>query len=493
MYYLINNATLVINYFLENISSSTLASSVTNKYVGIARLFRAYFYYQMVKKYGDVPWFSTTLGVDDSLLYKKRDSRSLVMDSVLSDLNAACSLIETGKDNICSTVTKWVALAYKSRICLFEATYRKYHTELNLQSTANVWLSNSADASSRIISAGAYSLVTGTPSSDYRSLFISESPNSNEVILASIYNNTLSKWNSSTYWFNSPTTGSRLSLDKYFVNTYLKIDGSRYTDVTDYDTEMYTEEVQNRDYRLNQTIRMPNYVRSDGTLGFPNFNVTITGYHILKYSLDNPYYDSRFESYNSIPIIRYAEILLNYAEAKEELGTFTESDWVLTIAALRERAGITNVDFPTIADSYLEEYFYPDISDPVLLEIRRERAIELAIEGFRYDDLMRWKEGKNLERQYTGMYVPALNQLIDLNLDGTPDVCFVSSAPSSTVSHVIYVIEDGTINKLSDISSGNILWNVNQTKTFDDKKYLYPIPYSEILLNPNLVQNDGWE
>ncbi|CAG5016210.1 hypothetical protein DYBT9275_05498 [Dyadobacter sp. CECT 9275] len=481
-----------LNYFIQNNHNVNISAAAKNHYSGIARFFRAYFYFGMVKRFGDVPWYNTTLDVADSTLYKARDRREMIMDSVLADINFACNNIYATKNTTGSTVTKWVALALKSRICLFEGTFRKYHTELSLTGNPNDWFAAAADASQQLMSSGQYSLVTGNATSAYRSLFINETPNTQEIILASVYNNSLQKWHASTYWYNSPTTGSRLSLDKHFVNTYLNIDGSRFTDKAGYDTLTYQREIVNRDARLGQTVRLPTYVRSDGSLGFPNFNVTITGYHTMKFSLDNPYYDSRSESYNSIPIMRYAEVLLNYAEAKSELGTLTAEDWDKTIGALRKRAGITNTAQPTVADAYLRANFYPGISDPVLLEIRRERGIELVGEGFRFDDLLRWKSGSNLEKVYTGMYVPGLNQLIDLNSDGKPDVCFVSSTPASTVSGVVYVNINGTVSKLSGGTKGNLLWNVNQVKTFGDNRYFYPIPYSEIQLNPKLTQNTGW-
>jgi hypothetical protein len=480
-----------INYLLVNNTNANVPAAVRNHYSGIARFFRAYFYYEMVKRYGDVPWYSTPLDPDSPDLYKAKDSRKMVMDSVLADLNFATTNINLTKDNTCSNVTRYTAMALKSRICLFEGTYRKYHTELNL-TDANRWLEESSKASLDLINSGQYSLVTGAPASSYRSLFISETPNNQEVLLASIASNALQKWHASTYWYNSPTTGSRLSLDKHLVNTYLNSDGTRYTDKPGFETATFQQETQNRDRRLEQTIRFANYVRSDGSKGLPNFNVTITGYHTKKFSLDNPYYDSRTESFNSLPIFRYAEVLLNYAEAQAELGQLSDSDWAKTIGALRTRAGITNTARPTSADSYLSTHFYPGVTDATILEVRRERAIELVAEGFRYADLLRWKRGKNLERAYTGMYVPALGTPIDIDQDGAPDVCFVRTTPSTTIPGVVYVTLDGTVNKLSEGTSGNILWNVNRPKTFDDKRYYYPIPFDQIQLNPKIEQNSGW-
>jgi len=190
-------------------------------------------------------------------------------------------------------------------------------------------------------------------------------------------------------------------------------------------------------------------------------------------------------------------VLLNYAEAKAELGTLSVADWNLSIAALRGRAGITNTAMPTVADAYLKANFYPDISDPVILEIRRERGTELVAEyGFRYDDLMRWKHGENLAKSYDGIYVPAKGQILDVNDDGIlgiGDVCYVDAVPATRVTGVTYIVLTGATLQLSNGSSGNLQWQTNTPKVWDDKRYYYPLPPNEIIINPKLIQNIGWE
>ncbi|MEJ7827074.1 MAG: RagB/SusD family nutrient uptake outer membrane protein [Segetibacter sp.] len=452
-----------VNYFLEHYDNPAIAEKTRNHYAGIARFFRAYFYYSMVKQFGDVPWYGYTLKPDDPALYKPRDPRTVVMDSVLADINFACNNIYDQKDNSATQITKWVALALKSRICLFEGTFRKYHKQFSLAGS-DKWLQEAANAADILIKGGQYRLHnTGNPDKDYRALFISENPVSTEVLLAAVYNNSLRKWHDAGWWFNSATLGARLGLAKSFINTYLNIDGSRFTDVLGYDTLQFQTEVKNRDKRLQQTIRMGDNKRTDGSPALPDFNVTYSGYQIQKFSLDDKYFDTRSESYNSIPILRYAEVLLNYAEAKEELGTFTSADWNLTIGALRSRAGIKNTTVPVIADPYLQSNFYPDVTSPALIEIRRERAIELASEGLRYDDLRRWKAAKLLEKVYEGIYVPAKGQLLDLNEDGKPDISFVDKMPANRVSGVVYFILDNNTSKLSKGDKGNLVWlsNIN--------------------------------
>jgi hypothetical protein len=481
-----------VNYFLQNYNNPAIDLADRQNYSGIAHLFRAWFYYNMIKAFGSVPWYSTATDPSDTTLYKPQDPRTLVMDSVLADLNYATQNISGTKDATCTMASKWVAYALKARICLFEGTFRKYHTELSLGGTAAQWLQNAAGAADTLIASGQYKLHnTGNPTSDYRSLFISTTPSSDEVLLAVSYSTSLAKYNDANWWYTSPTYGARLSLTKSFVNTYLDIDGTRFTDKLNYDTMEFQVEVQNRDARLFQTIRMPPYTQ-DGTPAPPDFNYTYTGYEPLKWCLDNPANNSVNQNTNAIPILRYAEVLLDDAEAYAELGQMSAAIWNNTIGALRARAGITNTSMPVTADAYLQSAYYPDISDPVILEIRRERGVELSLEGQRYDDLRRWKEAGDLVKPYDGIYVPALNQLLDLNQDGKPDVCFVTSAPASKVAGVVYITIDNVTMGLSGGTSGNLLWLPNEKRVWSDFKYYFPITYSELQLDPGLVQNQGW-
>ncbi len=482
-----------INYFIEKAQAAEgIDSDIKNHYIGIARAFRAQFYYEKVVRYGDVPWYSKALNPDDEDLYKPRDPRTLVMDSVLADLNFAAEHIRDTKDKTSSTMTRQVALALKSRICLFEGTFRKYHTNLGLQDTANKFLEAAADAAEKVMQSNKYTIYsTGQPESDYRTLFISENPVSEEIMLAVVYNNALRRWHNITWKFNSATYGIRWGLNKQFVNTYLMTDGSRFTDKPNYDEILFVNEMQDRDPRLAQTIRSLGYKRSDGSAAPPNFGYTFTGYHILKFSLDDKRLDGVGESYNSITLLRYAEVLLNYAEAMAELGKFDESVWDKTIGVLRTRAGV-NPAIPTDVDPYLQEVYFPEISDKYLMEIRRERGIELCYEGLRFDDLKRWRKGHLLEMSWKGIYVPAMDLPMDLDGNGTPDVAFVKKAPTEMVPGVIYYIINGVSSRLTEGDKGHVTWRDDENRVFDDKKYFYPISNADIVLNGNLTQNPGW-
>ena len=120
-------------------------------YIGLARFFRAWFYFDKVKRFGDVPWINKAMEVDDPDLYAARDSRTLVMDSVLADLDFACEHITLTSDQTSSLITKYVAQAFKSRVCLFEGTFRKYHTEYGLKESANAWLNEAVKAAEDVI------------------------------------------------------------------------------------------------------------------------------------------------------------------------------------------------------------------------------------------------------------------------------------------------------------------------------------------------------
>lgn len=494
-----------INYFIVNCTDPRVDTVVRENYIGIARFFRAWWYFKMVEKFGNVPWYSRPLAVDDSAeLYKPRDPRSLVMDSVLADLNFACNHITLKDDPSRSLITKWIAYALKSRICLFEGTFRKYHTELGLQNTAAQWLTEAATAAKAVMDSSGYTLHTaGGPTQSYRQMFINTQPVTDEVMLADVMDPSLGVFDDSNWYWTSATYGDRLSFDRTFVNTYLNTDGTPFTSRPGWQTMTFLQETQGRDGRLAQTIRTPGYTRVNGGAVVPAppaFSYTYTGYQPIKYCLDDEKYDQSNISINSIPVFRFAEMLLNYAEAKAELGSLTDQDWAQTVGALRARAGITGglSKLPTAVDPYLQTNYFPDISDPVILEVRRERSIELAWEGFRFYDLMRWKRGILLEQPWNGMYVPALNQPMDLDGNGTPDVDFVTATPSHTQAGVQYVNVASTIGgnanpqQLSHGTYGEITWLKDAPRKWDDKMYYYPIPDSALLKNPKLGQNTGW-
>lgn len=494
-----------INYFIANCNDPDVPLDVRKNYIGIAKFFRAYFYFEKVKRFGNVPWIGKPLNVADPILYGGRDVRTLVMDSVLNDIDYACANIKATSDPTRSLVTKYVAYALKSRICLFEGTFRKYHTELNLQGSASAWLDQAVSAAQTVMDAGIYSIYTiGGPGKSYRTVFTNATPIGSEVMLAAICDLTLSVLNDANWYWTSGTYGDKASFTRTFINTYLNLDGTPFTNTAGYQTMLFKDEVKNRDLRLKQTIRLGDYKRISGGALIPApplFSYTFTGYQPIKWTLDDMYYDTRDLNINSISEFRYAEVLLNYAEAKAELGTLTDADWAKTVGVLRTRGGITGGinTKPTVVDPYLVANYFPGISDPVILEIRRERGIELCLEGFRFADILRWKRGELMNQEWNGFYVPALGTPMDLNEDGILDVAFYQGTkPSPAVSGVTYVDVSATVGGktnsqlLKNGTSGELTWMNNIKRKWEDKMYYYPIPQTDLITNPNLGQNTGW-
>lgn len=495
-----------INYYLENLNKSTVDPLIVNNYRGIARFFRAWFYFEKMKRFGNVPWINKPLPMGDSALFAGRDERTLITDSIIADLNYACANIAANVDGSRSLISKTVAYGFLSRVCLFEGTFRKYHTQYNLTNTVADLLTKAVNAAQTVItgSGNAYSIFNGSGSDkSYRQLFSDLKPVTQEVMLAAVVDPTLAVYHDANWSLTSSTYGSRLSFTRTFINTYLNIDGTPFTANPAYRTMTFMEETKNRDLRLQQTIRTPGYARLNGNTMEqtpPVFSYTYTGYQPIKFTLDDYYYDGGSRNINSMPIMRYAEILLNYAEAKAELGTLTDADWNITVGALRRRAGITGntATKPSAIDTYLQTNYFPTISDPSLLEIRRERGIELAMEGFRFYDLVRWKLGNLLTKPWNGFYVPALDTPMDLNQDGKPDVVFYTTAPATQVKGITYInvapnLSNGpNPQRLSNGTSGELTWLTNVTRTFVDKQYLYPIPENDYQNNKKLGQNPGW-
>lgn len=491
-----------INFFLQNYPKGHLPDNITAPYVGAARFFRAYFYFNMVTLYGDVPWISTVIDANDSvLLHKTRDPRKMVMDSVLADLDYAIAHMTATKAP--DQVSKWTAMALKSRVCLFEGTFRKYHAGDDFDegfTDANVWLQRCADICDTLIKSNMYKLHVSTPNAAYGELFSQQSPDVNEYILARTYSAGLSVFHNLNYYTVSPSYG-KPGLEKKLVNSYLMKDGTRFTDIAGYDTMTFFHEVQNRDPRLAQTIRTPGYTRIGTTNQLPpDFSATVTGYQLTKFVSD-PSQDANQRSVTPLPLFRYAEVLLNYAEAKAELGTLDQAGLDKSINLLRSRVGMPSLDLaaananpdPYLAGQYGEVSQKSAANAGVILEIRRERRIELAMESFRWNDLMRWKEGHLLEEQFKGMYFPGPGSY-DLDMNGKTDVVIYTDTKPPAQNGVVYLKLGSDIDLENGQAGGNIVINKKIGKQWhENRDYLFPIPSQEILLNNKITQNPNWQ
>ena len=482
-----------INFFLEY-SSNCKDRDVRLQYEGLARFFRAYFYFEKVKYYGDVPWVDRPLASNEEELYKGRDSRDLVMSKVIEDLDFAIEHLSPTKETY--RVSEWTALALKSRVCLFEGTFRKYHG----LDDADYYLAECVSAAGTFIEKSGYTIYK-SGSTPYLNLFSSINAISSEIILARAFNTAIGLKHDVNGYLTGTTMG-RPGLLKNVANMYLMKDGTPFTSQPGWETMQLPDESKNRDGRFAQTVRTPGYKRiDDDKESAPNLAATMTGYQLVKFLLPAKY-DAYQASTSDMPLFRTAEVYLNYAEAKAELGTLTQEDLDKTIKPLRERAGVANLSLEWAnanPDPYLAsaETGYANVTGAnkgVILEIRRERTVELLMENFRYWDIMRWKEGKRFEKPFEGLYFPGVGSY-DLNSDGTDDVCIWSGTKPDTKIPVVY--ELGVDVKLSEGDHGYIRIHddPNLVRTWNEERdYLYPIPTDDRVLTQGAIsQNPGWD
>ncbi|WP_314968206.1 RagB/SusD family nutrient uptake outer membrane protein [Phocaeicola abscessus] len=512
-----------INFFLGNNIDKSLSESIRNNYTGIARLFRARFYFDKLVTYGPVPWIDKVFNdSDDPDLYNSQNTRDVIIRYIIEDLDYAYNNITQYSTTYNSTtVNKWTAIAFKSRVCLFEAAWRKYHAndELDVartgctEYTIEKLYQLAADAAKEVMDKGPYKLYTigdyENGRGAYRALFISNKTITTEVMMAIETDKELGL-GEQNWWYNSSTFGPHLCMSRKFAKTYLNIDGSPYNEKKlDGTYKSFVEETTGRDTRLNQTIRGADYTRKNasGVYERTSANFTghsLTGYQFTKYVMDDVAYDDAATNDNDIPIMRYAEVLLNYAEAKAELGSFSDNDWAITIGALRARAGITGgtdetgtlTTKPTAMEPYIASY-YPDITDPTILEIRREREIELCLEGFRLNDLKRWNCCDLwINDPWEGVFIPTLNTPLDMNGDGVDDAYFYNTDniddPNYSVIGVYVGTNKNNVLNVVEVNGGYLMKYNYSGRSWPIRQYLYPIPEVVIQLNSNLKQNPGW-
>ena len=448
---------------------------------------------------------------DLEALNRPRDSRELIVDKMVEDLDFAIANLSSTKSAY--EVTKWTAMALKSRILLFEGTFRKYHagdpTLATLPADAKNYkwyLDECAKVSAEFIQTSGYGLHSGNVNTSYHELFTTMNATDlmDEVVLARDYNKAYGAIHSSG---NTMTVGSMgcPAMTRKLVASYLMKDGSRFTDKEGWETMQFQQETQDRDPRLAQSIRTPGYKRmGEETPTAPDLKVSFTGYHPDKYvtTTDQDTYNN---SDIDLIIFRAAEVMLNYAEAAEELGMLTQDIWDKTIGQLRKvHGGISSSPFPGSGsyrkDNWLRDYYTKDVMHPATLsdaalEIRRERATELMFEeGHRYDDLMRWNMGDILERRYNhigwrGIYISQEEAKSGFDFAGKHYTVSTAKATSET-NYKITKAADKNYT-LSNGSYGYLIYNYKLQ--WDEKMYLYPIPTTAANVNPNLGQNEGWQ
>jgi len=447
------------NHFLENYTNAegVVDQETLNQYVGEVRFMRAFLYSYLVSFFGDVPLITKTLNIGDPEIYGERTPREEVVDFILNELEEAAQglPVSYGGEDL-GRITKGAALGWKARIALFHGRY------------------DVAEAAAKaVMDLGVYQLYSnGNPATSYNELFTDAGKlangRNNETILARVFLENVSMHNMSRET-QVPDQTARFNPTKSLVDAYLASDGLPVEVSPLYSEASYEDIFKNRDPRMTQTILAPGAEwggKDDGDqddkpnviFNMPKFNadkkgtVTGTGYYFTKY-VDIPAVGTYNKDDNDIHLLRYAEVLLTYAEARLEQGTLTQDDIDLTINKLRDRVGMVHMDIATLAANGLD----------LRTEIRRERRVELAREGQRYFDILRWKQGELLAEDVKGVkksLIPSWSQQ------------YVESFPTD---------EDGYLI-------------INTGRRFDENKnYLWPVPFTQLQQNPNLGQNPGWE
>jgi hypothetical protein len=473
-----------INYFMTHYKKIEEFHEFDSykQYVGEAYYFKAVAYFNLLKSYGDIQWLDIDLGTSSPELYNPRTPRQIVADRIISCLDTAAMYLTADKTNGYERINKWIALLMQSRVALYEGTWQKYHngTPFGVENAdPNKYLSKAVEAAEQIMESGLYAIYsTGAPDEDYRKLFIQRDYAANsEVMFWRKYDNNLSRGdgaftNDRNFRMSQPLGRS---ISKSVIDDYLCTDGRPITGNPLF--QGYTtivQEMENRDPRFRQTVASPDQVwkiQANGNVEnwssvFSRLNDNAdlnapTGYMIQKgYDPQVTYHVQQYGEEPSI-LFRYAEVLLNYIEAKAELGDITQGDIDKTVKLLRDRVGMPKINIESIATD--SDWDFPALT-PLINEIRRERRIELIGEGFRWDDIARWAAADEL-------------------IVGKRPKGFKASQITKNPFHED---ENGFMDPYQKAMPSGYGFKLN-------RDYLDPIPESQIVLNPeNLTQNPGW-
>jgi len=497
-----------INYFVDRYSVVPEKFDIVKKYVGEALFFRSVFYFVKLRRFGDLPWVSTELFPGETLsdgqpnpLYSRRLSRHQVVDSIMRDLDSAVLYLPArGTGSWTGRINKETALALQARIALYEGTWERYHALKNTNfkvtgSDGTRFLQKAADVSDTLM---AMAVRTGYPALDnvgvkdgYWMLFNQYGDAgysaSKEVLFWRKYSNSADIYN---YWIRYTVGGAGRGLTKTMIDSYLCMDGRPIFIDEDVPNPLYMGDdslhlvVANRDPRLNQTIYVndgehyrwkPDEFFETPVFGTQVDTRCVTGYQLYKgHTADRAEYNLGSGT-NSCIYFRYAETLLINAEAKAELKIITQDDIDKTINALRERVGMPGLRMNAITTD--PNWEFGDYLSPLLQEIRRERKVELACEGFRVDDIFRWAAADEL--------------IVGKRPKGAILKQWATLEPSPPPSQFYQADEKGYIDPYG---IGAVLEEMKNGYKFNVRRdYLYPIPYSELTLNPLLrPQNPGW-
>lgn len=429
--------------------SAGVPAQITNVYVAEARFFRAWAYFLLVQKFGDVPLILGLLKEDSPELTAPRTPKEQVYEAIYADLDYAISKLPTPTvrgDAGYGRITNTAALAFKARVALFEGTRSKFHQ----YGDPNKHLSLAVAAAKEIMQSGEHQLFNS-----YFGLFQyeGEGRQNRENVLVRQYGRSIadniSGYNCGTL-INGATNATKALVDAYLMKDGLPIEISpMYTQPA-----TFSQTFIDRDERLNATVMKA----GDPYFYSVPFQAPTLVYHTTAYC-PRKFVDAHTVgtgvTFIDYPVIRYAEVLLTYAEALYELnGSISDADLNASINLLRARASLPDLTNAFIQDNGLD----------MRNELRRERRVELAMEGFRYWDLIRWKTAETeLPKAVLGSYFFA-------NEPG-----FSTASPKLTPDK--YILLQASANRRFD----------------PDKDYLWPLPVNELALNPQLTQNPEWE
>lgn len=476
-----------VNYFLANYQKCKSSFDDYKIYLGEALFFRAHYYFNLVRIYGDVPWISKPLETNSEELYMARTPRSQVVDSIVADLDKAIKYLPQGKQLGGTRLSVDVALALKSRVCLYEGTWEKYHTGTVFgvkNPNPQKYLQMAVDAAEAVINSGRYSIYsTGNPNWDYFHFAEVNYSDNTEVMFWKKYDVTKDLGHARQFQTATGKSGG-MGLTQKFVESYLCTDGNPIYQADGIKNPLYKGDGDlittgtNRDPRYKQTVFTPGFplqiVGTDTTffvrpaVDQAAHTVCPTGYQINKTLNFDPVHhntkDTQGVGFTGWILYRFAEVLLNYAEAKAELGNITQADIDKTIKLIRGRVAMPNLILAKIQTD--PNWKFPNLS-PALNEIRRERRVELIGEGFRWDDIARWAAADEL--------ITAQRPLgAKFNSIDYPDL---SKSP--------FPLTNGYFDPLqARLPNG---WGFNL-----GRDYLAPLSTEELKLNPALVQNPGW-
>lgn len=467
-----------INYFFQQYKNVEDEFETYKQYVGEAHFFKAFFYFNLLKSIGDVQWLDKVLSTNSPELFENRTPRNIVADNIISHLDSAVMYLSESKLDQGTRINKWVALLFQSRVALYEGTWQKYHNGTVFgvpNADPNKYFQKAVSAAEDVIRSGQYSIyTTGKPEVDYVNLFgLREYESNTEVMFWTKMNIALGIHSHNK--LSALEVPGGFGLTKEFADSYLCTDGEPISTsplFKGYDN--INTEIENRDPRMWQTIFTPNadwqidatgnvkkwedvYTRlfSGNTFSSP------TGYIRRKdYNPIMAYHHLNFEETPTAQY-RFAEVLLNYIEAKAELGQVTQDDVDKTINKIRSRAGMPDLELSSIPVD--PQWEFPVLS-PLINEIRRERKIEMVFENLRWDDIARWAAADEL--------------IVGKRPRGTKASQF-ANVPSFPVDG------DGFLDPFKTRMPAGYGFKI-------DRDYLNPIPMSEITLNPKLEQNPGW-